>query len=66
MTDPFNDPAFEKKVYEEFYRIGIQGGINFGGCTPEQFLEVLRRTPDGAGNRGFSEKFFELLGGSEQ
>jgi hypothetical protein len=62
MSDPFHDPAFEKEVRDEFLRIGVQG-VNIGGpFTPEQLLEALRLTPDGAGGHVFFSKLRTLLG----
>ena len=51
MSDPVGGAPFEKQIRDELARIGV-AGLNVGGdFTPQQFLEALRLTPDGAGGR---------------
>jgi hypothetical protein len=61
MSDPFGGAPFEKQVRDELVRIGV-GGLNVGGAvTPEQLLEALRSTPDGAGGQAFFAKLTTVL-----
>jgi hypothetical protein len=62
MSDPFSGAPFKKQVREELVRIGLGGGVDLGGSfTPQQLLEALRSTPDGAGAQAFSVNLTAVL-----
>ena len=62
MPDLFDAAPFAKEIREELLRIGLGGGVDLGGAvTPEQLLEALRATPDGAGSQALLASLQEVL-----
>jgi hypothetical protein len=55
---PTSHPAFQENVFAEFRRIGFDPDrvpiLATSGVTPEEFLEMLRAIPTGAGFEAFS------------
>lgn len=61
MSDPSSGAPFEKQIRDELDRIGV-GGLNMGGAvTPQQLLEALRLTPDGAGGQALFANLTAVL-----
>jgi hypothetical protein len=60
MRQSSGGASFDKQIRDELVRVGINGLDVGGGFTPEQLLEALRSTPDGAGGRAFFEKLTTL------